>query len=411
MATAASGLPCVVTSTQADLPPVRRSRVAVSALFFCQGFAFAALITRIPAIQEQFGLSDGALAGLLALVPIVAGVGSVTAGQWAQRWHSDPVLRACGLLVSSSLVLVGAATTLTSLPLLLLALVLLGFGLGSVDATMNMQGVGVQALMGRSVMASFHAWWSLATILGAVAASVAAATTLSLLGFMAVVAIMLVPIQLWAGPKLLHGGSADTVGPDPLAANSDVPWRPLLVFGFAVVIAFVVDSSVSNWSAVDMVSVLGASESVAALAYAAYAVAMLVGRLLTDRLVTVRGAGGVVRGAAIVACAGLVAVAVAPSQWAAIAAFAVVGLGISPILPLAFTAAARNDPRHTGIAVARVNVGNYIGFVLGAPLVGVIAEFSSFRVGFAVLAAVALALILTAPAFARSQNDAVISGW
>ncbi len=399
-----------MTTPGSDALSIRRSRIAVSTLFFCQGFAFAALITRIPAIQEQFGFSDGTLAALLVLVPIVAGVGSVTAGNLAVRFHSAVVLRVCGLLVSASLVLVGAATTLTSLPLLLLGLVFLGFGLGSVDATMTMQGVGIQALLGRSAIASFYAWWSLATILGALAASVAAATTLSLLGFMALVAVVLIPVQLWAGPRLVHGQVADDAGPDPLASASSVPWRPLLVFGAAVVIAFVIDSSVSNWSAVDMVSVLGASQSVAALAYAGYAVAMLVGRLFTDRLVTTRGATPVVAVASVIASAGLVGVAFAPGEWAAIAAFAIVGLGISPILPLAFTAAARHDPQHTGVAVARVNVGNYVGFVLGAPLVGVIAEFSSLRVGFGVLAVVALLMLLTAPAFGTRDEPSLAGG-
>jgi len=384
--------------TQPSVIDIRRGRVAVSALFFCQGFAFAALITRIPAIQEAFALSEGALAGLLALVPILAGVGSVVAGHLAVRYHSAVVLRVCGLLVSASLVLVGAATTVASFPLLLAALVLLGFGLGSVDAAMNMQGIAVQALSGHTVMASFHAWWSLATILGAVAASVAAGTSLPLVGFMVIIAAVLIPLQLLAGPRLVHERIADLPGADPLQSGA-VPWRPLLVFGTAVVIAFVVDSSVSNWSAVDLVSVLGASESVAALAYAAYAVTMLAGRVVTDRVVTRIGAPPVIRAASLTTALGLVGVALAPDPGWAIAAFAVVGLGISPILPLAFVAASRHDPGHTGVAVARVNVGNYIGFVLGAPLVGLIGEFSSLRVGFGVLAVVALGILFTAPSF------------
>lgn len=379
--------------------PVRLHRRAVSALFFCQGFAFAALITRIPAIQESFGLSEAQLAGLLALIPIIAGVGSVISGNLAVRFRSSVVLRICGVGVSLSVVVVGAATDLASWPLLLVGLLLVGFGLGSVDATMNMQGIGVQALAHRPIMASFHAWWSLATILGAVAASIAAATSLSLFGFMVIVAVILIPVQLWAGPGLVRDRVADDAAPDPLASSSGVPWRPLLVFGAAVIAAFVIDSSVSNWSAVDLVTVLGATESVAALAYAAYACAMLAGRLVTDRLVVARGPTPVIAVGAVIAAAGLVGVAVAPGEVAAIAAFAVVGLGLSPVLPLAFTAAARHDPEHSGIAVARVNVGNYIGFVLGAPLVGVIAEFSSLRVGFGVLAVVALAIAATAPSF------------
>lgn len=375
------------------------NRVAVSTAFFCQGFAFASLVTRIPAIQDTFNFSEGGLAAILAAVPIVAGVGSVAAGLLAVRFHSAVVLRVCAVLVSGALVVVGAATTAGSFPGLLAGLGLLGFGLGSVDATMNMQGIGVQALLRRSVMASFHAWWSLATILGAVAASVAAGTSLSLLGFFGAIALVLIPAGLVASTRFVRGEAADEAAPDPLAASAAVPWRPLLIFGFAVVCAFIIDSSVSNWSALDLTDVLGSTESVAALAYAAYALFMLVGRMFADRIVGRRGSQWLITVGGLTAAVGLVVVAVAPTALVAIAGFAVVGLGISPVLPLAFVAASHHDPGNTGIAVARVNVGNYIGFVLGAPLVGVIGEFSSLRVGFAVLVLAAIAIAASARSF------------
>jgi MFS family permease len=375
------------------------TRVAVSTAFFCQGFAFASLVTRIPAIQDKFGFSEGGLAAILAAVPIVAGVGSVVAGLLAVRFHSAIVLRVCAVLVSSALVLVGAATTAGSFPGLLAGLGLLGFGLGSVDATMNMQGIGVQALLRRSVMASFYAWWSLATILGAVAASIAAATSLSLLGFFGAIAVVLIPVGLVASTRFVRTEAADEAAPDPLAASAAVPWRPLLIFGFAVVCAFIIDSSVSNWSALDLTDILGATESVAALAYAAYALSMLIGRMFADRIVGMRGSQWLITAGGLTAAAGLLVVALAPTAIVAIAGFAVVGLGISPVLPLAFVAASHHDPGNTGIAVARVNVGNYIGFVIGAPLVGVIGEFSSLRVGFAVLVLAAIAIAASARSF------------
>jgi MFS family permease len=374
-------------------------RVAVSTAFFCQGFAFASLITRIPAIQDTFDLSEGSLALILAAVPILAGVGSVVAGLLAVRFHSAVVLRLCAVLVSSALVFVGAATTAGSFAGLLGSLALLGFGLGSVDATMNMQGIGVQALMRRSVMASFHAWWSLATILGAIAASIVAATSLSLLVFFAVTALVLIPVGLIASTRFVRGEAANAVAPDPLAVSAAVPWRPLLIFGTAVVGAFIIDSSVSNWSALDLTDVLGSTESIAALAYAAYALFMLIGRVFADRLVRRQGAQWIITAGGLLAAVGLLIVALAPTAVVAIAGFAVVGLGISPVLPLAFVAASHHDPGNTGIAVARVNIGNYIGFVVGAPLVGVIGEFSSLRVGFAVLVLVALGISMTAKSF------------
>lgn len=375
-----------------------KSRTAVNIAFFCQGFVFASLVTRIPAIQQRFDFSEGELALLLACVPIVAGVGSVGAGLLAVKYHSAAVLRVCAVLVAVALLLVGAAA---SVGMLVLGLVLVGLGLGSVDATMNMQGIGVQALLRRSVMASFHAWWSLAAIAGALVASFAAATPLPLVTFFGLIAAVVVPVGLVASRWFVSSHEANEAAPDPLAASAAVPWRPLLVFGAAVVAAFIIDSSVSNWSALDLTDVLGATESVAALAYAAYAVCMLLGRSVTDRLVVRGGAARIVVIAGATAAAGLVLVALAPSPVIAIAGFAVVGLGISPVLPLAFVAASEHDPGNTGIAVARVNVGNYVGFVLGAPLVGILGEVWSLRVGFAVLVVVALGISATARAFAQ----------
>ena len=375
-----------------------KSRTAVNIAFFCQGFVFASLVTRIPAIQQRFDFSEGQLALLLACVPIVAGVGSVAAGLLAVKYHSAAVLRVCAVLVAVALVLVGAAA---SVGMLVLGLVLVGLGLGSVDATMNMQGIGVQALLRRSVMASFHAWWSLAAIAGALVASVAAATSLPLVAFFGLIAALVVPVGLIASRGFVSSHEANEAAADPLAASAAVPWRPLLVFGAAVVAAFIIDSSVSNWSALDLTDVLGATESVAALAYAAYAVCMLLGRSVTDRLVVRGGAARIIVVAGVTAAVGLLLVALAPSSMIAIAGFAVVGLGISPVLPLAFVAASEHDPGNTGIAVARVNVGNYVGFVLGAPLVGILGEVWSLRVGFAVLVVVALGISATARAFAR----------
>ena len=377
-------------------------RAAVSTAFFCQGFAFAALVTRIPALADRFGFSEGQLALLLAVVPIVAGLGSVAAGVLSVRLGSRRLLRWCAVLVATALVAVGAAPTV---PTLVAALVALGVGLGSVDATMNMQGIAVQALLRRSVMASFHAWWSLAAILGALLASVAAGTSGPLVAFFAAIAAVLIPIGLIASRGYVRSATADSAGPDPLAATSSVPWRPLLVFFAAVVAAFVIDSSVSNWSALDLTDVLGASESVAALAYAAYAVCLLVGRSVTDRIVIRTGAPLVIAGAGTLTATGLVMVAVAPTSLIAIAGFAVVGVGISPILPLAFVAAAQHDPADSGVAVARVNVGNYVGFVLGAPLVGIIGEVWNLRVGFAMLVAVALCIVGCARAFAPAADE------
>lgn len=395
-----------MTGSPADASPgprLRPARVAVAVAFAVQGVCFAALVTRIPTLQDRFALSEGALAGLLALVPIVAGVGSVLAGTASPRWGSRPLLRLLGPVVPLALVAVGYAG---SLPVLVAALVLLGLGLGSVDATMNMQAVEAEAAYRRPVVASFYAVFSLANIVGAGLAALAAAAGWALGPFFLGLAVVAVPTQLAVGRFLLAGRAAAreraTTSETPVA---HVPWRPILALGLVLACVYVLDSSASNWSAVYLTDELASPESVAALAYGAYALAVLVARTAVDRVVLRTGAVRLVRAGGVVAVAAAALVALAPSAPVALAAFALLGIGVAPAIPLAFAAADAHDPGATGRAVARVNVFNYVGFVLGAPLVGLVAEGTSLRWGFAVLVPVALVLVLMAGAYRPGQTS------
>ncbi len=384
-----------------------RARLAVTVAFVAQGLCFGALVSRIPALQERFSLSDGALGLLVGLVPIFAGVGSVLAGSIAERYGSRPVLRIMGPVVPAALVLTGWAP---SVPLLLVALLLLGFGLGSVDASMNIQGVRVQDDLGRSVVASFYAAFSLAGFVSALLASVAADSTLSLGLFFTLLAVVVVPCQLLVGHFLLPGHPTPVV---IAAGQVRIHWRPVLLVGIALMCVYIADSGASTFSADYLHKGLGSSQSTAALAYAAYSLMTVVGRIIVDRTVGRIGAVRLVRIGGLVAVGAAAVVAIAPGPVTAIAAFALLGLGICPAIPLAFTAAASHDKTSSGIAVARVNVFNYVGFVLGAPLIGGIASLASLRWAFAALIPVLLVVPLLATWFRIAPHvapDAVVDG-
>jgi len=382
--------------------PNSRARIAGSWAFASQGLCFAALVTRVPTIQERFDLSEGSLALLLGLVPIIAGVGSVVAGSLISRFGSAFVLRVLGPLTPLALVLVGFSP---SMPALVASLCLIGFALGAIDAAMNAQAVAVEVTYTRSLMGSFFAVWSLAAIVGSTMAAAAAATTLSLGAFFLIVAVPVIVVQFIVRPWLLRGrveisGKVDDVSPDhPSVIKPHIPWRPILLIGIALAAVYVADSAASNWSAVYLANGLGSSESIAALAYAAYALAMLIARTFVDRGVMSRGPVILVRLGAGLGVVAAVLIAIAPSEGWALAAFAVLGFGLAPVIPLAFAAAAQHDEMGTGIAIARVNVFNYVGFVLGAPLIGLVADFSSLRWAFALLAPVLLIVVFLAPAF------------
>lgn len=378
----------------------RLARVAVSTAFFVQGLCFAALLTKIPALKDRFDFTDGELSLVLLAVPVVSGVGSVLAGALASRYGSAVVLRVGAPGVALAIITPGAAD---SRPMLMLSLVAVGLGLGVVDAAMNMQGVAVERRYGRPLLASFHATWSVGGIVGALSDVGAAALDWPLVAALASVGTVGSVLALVAGRSFVP--RADERAGEVAAAEAAVgvtarlPWRPIILVGTAMMLVFVADSATSNWSAVYLDDVLAAGAGATGLGLAAYQACMLLGRVVTDRLVGRHGPTVVVAVGALVGVAGLVGVAAAPRPWVAIVGFAVLGAGFSVVVPQSFSAAGRLDPAGTGVAIARVNLFNYVGFILGAALIGVVAETANLRLAFAVTAVLALGVAVLAPAF------------
>ena len=168
--------------------------------------------------------------------------------------------------------------------------------------------------------------------------------------------------------------------------------------------ASILESAATNWSAVFLTDEVAATEAVAALGYGVYSLVLLVCRIFIDRLDMRVGPVVIMRTSAVIGVLAIVIIAVAPSPAIALVGFAVLGLSVAPVFPLAFTAGASHDPDRSGRAVARVNVFNYAGVLLGAPLIGVVAEFSDLRIGFAILIFAPVVVLVVA----RSYRTAVI---
>lgn len=365
---------------------LRQARTALLVSFLLQGATFALLVTRIPGLQRQYALTDGTLTVILAAVPILAGVGSLCSEQLVRRTSPRAVLRTVQPLLILTLVTGGLGHRLWAL-----VPVLAAFGLltGALDASMNMLAVALQHRYGRSIMLGFYAAYSLGGIIGALLAS--AGARLHLLTLFGACAVVLIPAALlagrsFAGPREL--GSA--VQEAAAAAARAIPWKPLLPLCAVLAFAYIADATVSNWSAKDLTESLHSSDRVAALAYAGYLTTLLIGRTVGDRWVQRFGATAVVRAGAGVAALGLLIAALAPTPWLGIAGFTVLGVGNCAVIPQVFAAGGRLFPDDLDAAVARLNLFNYVGFLVGAPLVGAIAGASSYH--WALLAPMLLVL-------------------
>ncbi|MFB4423637.1 MFS transporter [Streptomyces sp. QL37] len=375
---------------------LRHGRASLALSFLVQGVAFALLVTRIPAIQDRYGISDGLLPAFLAAVPVLAGVASVATEKVVARVRPGIVLRWAQPVVLLALLGVGAGSEVWQA---VVALGVFGLAVGALDASMNMMGVSLQRAYGRSIMLGFHAAYSLGGIAGASMAWAGAHWDLSLLvSYLPVVAVLL-PAALIGSRWYAEGGAGGVPeGPEPGEGGS-VPFRLLLPLCLVMAFAYIGDSTVSNWSAKYLQDVLGSSEQLATVPYNVYMVTTLLGRAVGDLGVRRFGAVAVVRGGSVLAAVGFAVVAVAPGAWWGMLGFTLLGLGLCVIVPQTFAAAGRMFPGASDVAVARLNVFNYVGFLVGSPLVGALGDAWSYRGAMLVPMVLVLATLVYARSF------------
>ncbi|MFF3498375.1 MFS transporter [Streptomyces sp. NPDC003247] len=390
---------------------LRRGRASLAFGFFAQGVAFALLVTRIPAIQDRYGVSDALLPLFLAAVPVLAGVGSVATEQLVKRVPARSLLRWSQPVVLLALLGVGAGERMVALGT---ALAVFGLAVGMLDASMNMLGVSMQRAYGRSIMLGFHAAYSLGGILGASLAWAGAHWHLALwVSYLPVVAVLLPAVLVgsrWyadgdGGTLREEGRAEDRAGKSAGRGDGDgVVFRALLPLCLVMTFAYIGDSTVSNWSAKYLQDVLGGSEQLATVPYNVYMVTTLLGRAVGDLGVRRFGAVGVVRAGALVAAVGFAVVAVAPGAWLGIGGFTLLGVGLCVLVPQTFAAAGRMFPGASDAAVARLNVFNYVGFLIGSPLVGALGDAWSYRGAMVVPMALVLVTLVYARSFAARPD-------
>ncbi|MGQ4728742.1 MFS transporter [Streptomyces sp. Ju416(a)] len=386
---------------------LRHGRASLGLSFGVQGVAFALLVTRIPAIQDQYGISDGLLPVFLAAVPILAGAGSVATEKVVARVRPSVVLRWAQPLVLLALLGVGAGRELWHVAV---ALGVFGLAVGALDASMNMLGVSLQRAYGRSIMTGFHAAFSLGGIAGASLAWAGARWELSLLAsYLPVVAVLLpaalVGSRWYTEGKGVAGKGAEGTqvgaggGGGSGSAGGALSFKLLLPLCLIMTFAYIGDSTVSNWSAKYLQDVLGSSEQLATVPYNVYMVTTLLGRAVGDLGVRRFGAVAVVRGGSLLAAGGFAVVAVAPGAWVGMLGFTMLGFGLCVIVPQTFAAAGRMFPGDSDAAVARLNIFNYVGFLVGSPLVGALGDAWSYRGAMLVPMVLVLATLVYARAF------------
>jgi predicted MFS family arabinose efflux permease len=372
---------------------VRRGRVAVCLLFLLYGTILGAWTARIPAIKQGLGLGDGQLSiGLLAFAAgAITGMQAI--GRLVDRYGSTKVMIPAALADAGLLVLPAYAA---NLPTLAVSLFAFGAVHGTLNVAMNVNGVEVQRAWRRPIMSSFHAVYSIGGVLGAAVGGLFAYADLSAGATFLAVATAACALAIWAGrwaytPERAVPGRTD-------ASPAAVPMSGVLFLGVLVFCCLVGEGAAADWSAVYLRDSLGSSAGFAATAYAAFAIAMMAGRLVGDRLAERFGPVALVRGCGLLAAAGFGGALLVGEPVAGVIGFGCLGAGLSCIAPQVFSAAGSNNPAHAGKAIARVASLGFLGFVVGPVVIGVVAELVGLRAALVIPAVLALFVAATATA-------------
>jgi len=394
------------------MPQKRAARIAVSSLFFLTGLCFASWASRIPAIQQTLHLSEGGLGSVLLALPIGSMISMPVAGYMISRFGSKNVVMIAGICYAMVLPVLGMAQAAWQLFAILM---LFGFMGNMANIAVNTQAVAVEALYGRSIMASFHGLWSLAGFTGAaIGAFMSGQRIAPYQHFLVITAIAAVIVAVSAKHTVAHTplkekvkpllqgeklslGRKIKIGLLKLISNLRNSWRlvmSLMVLGIIAFCSMICEGTMFDWSGVYFKKVVEAPDGMAGIGYAAFMSTMASFRFIADWLTTRMGHRRVLLLSGILTAAGLLIAVLLPYFATAIFGFLLVGAGVSSVVPLVYSAAGKSKKAEPGVALATVSTVGYLGFLIGPPLIGFVAQASSLSISFSIIAVMGICIAI-----------------
>ena len=375
---------------------LRTARWALFGIFLLNGIGIASWAAHIPEIKRKFALSDAALG--VALLAMAGG--SVCAllfgGHLVARFGSRTVLiaGAIGFCPLLPLLLLAPA-----LPLLLALLGCFGACIGAMEVASNVEAFRVEERYGRPIMSTFHALFSVGGLCGAAVAGLSLSQGIPGAAHMTAIALGLAALTAWGAPRMLPADAQSQAARSAIA----LPTGPLLGLGLLAFCCLVAEGAMADWSAVYLRDSLGTGPGYAAAGYAAFSVAMAIGRFGGDTLRARMHAVPLIRISGAFAAIGLGVAILIAHPLVALVGFACVGLGLANIVPVLFAAAGRTPGTAVGTGVAAVASAGYFGFLVGPPVIGFVAQITSLAGGLGVVTMLMALLALLAGGAAHAD--------
>lgn len=363
------------------------NRIAVSGLFFLNGSFVGSWAPRIPEFASRLSLSESQLGmmivcfgiGSLILMPIA---GFVIAHVGTSRSLKTATL----LFIPTTLLLALAPSIWTGA----IAIFLFGGLTGAMDIAMNANAVEVEKSMRRAIMSSCHAFWSLGAFLGATAGGFLI-ETIGVVGhaLLLVCAAIAGVAAVWR--SILH----DQPHPTEVRQKVRLPLSPLpWLIGLMALFSMIPEGATLDWSALYLREELGASLPLSGFAFGAFCATMAIMRFAGDHIRDRFGAVRTLRISTILAIVGMLIAGFAPNAYLAILGFAVCGIGIANMVPIAISAAGNLPGFAQGVALSVATVMGYSGSLFVPSSIGFVAEYTSFSLVFSILPALLVIVLL-----------------
>lgn len=365
---------------------VKRIRRANAVYFFISGFGYSSWTSRIPGIKESLKLNDAHFGTLLFMMPVGLILTMPFTGKLLDHYKSKRIMLIGTIMYNIVLACLGFSAYIWVLGSLLF---FFGSSRNLMNLSINAQAIGVQALYKRSIMSSFHAVWSLAGFAGAAIGYFM--VTLNILPAWHLLGVSLILTTL---SFFYYGDSLDQQ-PDHNHKRSifSLPSKGMLIFSLICFTSMACENTMYDWSGIFVRQVLHGSKAVATIAFAVYMLAMTAGRLIGDRMADRFGIKRVLATSGILICTGFSITVLSTFLPLTFLGYVLTGFGVSCVVPFVFSLAGKIPMSNPGAALASVSSLGYLGFLLVPPLIGYVAQATSLRFSFAIMAVLGLLMI------------------
>ncbi|MEO6456027.1 MAG: MFS transporter [Ginsengibacter sp.] len=364
-------------------------RISVGSLFFLLGFCFSSWASRIPTIRQKLDLSDSELGMVLFALPIGLLLSLLVSGRLINKFGSKKIVISAILIYAVILLGIGYSNTTFQLAS---SLFFFGFVGNLVNISVNTQALGVEALYQRSIMASFHGIWSIAGFTGAAIGTIMTGKNIIPFNhFLLIAAIVFIAVAINFRFTLAKDFNAKPN--QPLVFKFE---KSLINLGLIAFCSMICEGAMFDWSGVYFDKVLKVDKAWIGAGYTAFMLTMATGRFIADWFTNKFGLKFTLQLSGILTASGLLIAVIFPYLITSVIGFFLVGFGVSSVVPLVYSVAGKSKVLSAGTALSAVSTIGFLGFLLGPPVIGIIAGATSLRVSFTLIAFMGLCITIIA---------------